>query len=162
MTCICPRKYQNHSYTPTATDVHLKAFDTFAFQLTYLSVQNLTVSSIDKQKRKHRLQNLSISACWWPELHFSHAAPSWYFRKDFPFMAIYLHATLHAEGSWLWTLGGFGVDKSIVNRTERRAEKLDKKNCLRKKKTLKYFEINFIHKDGCKWLANQVGICNRR
>ena len=51
MLCICPRKYQNHSYTPTATDVHLKAFDTFAFQLTYLSVQYLTVSSIDKTKK---------------------------------------------------------------------------------------------------------------
>lgn len=49
--CIHPRKYQTHSYTPTANDVHLKAVDTFAFQLTYLSVQNLTVSSIDKQKK---------------------------------------------------------------------------------------------------------------
>lgn len=143
MLCIHPRIYQNHIYTPTAIDVHLKAFDTFVFQLTYLSVQNLTVSSIDKQKKKHRLQNLSISACWWPELHFSHAAPSWYWRKDFPFMAIYLHATLHAEGSWLCTLRGFGVDKSVVNRAERGAQKLSKKKLL-KEKEHKQFEINSI------------------
>lgn len=152
-----PQLHTNSYWCP------FESIDTFAFQLTYLSVQNLTVSSIDKQtKKKHRLQNLSISACWWPELHFSHAAPSWYFRKDFPFMAIYLHATLHAEGSWLWTLRGFGVDKSIVNRTERGAEKLDKKNCLRKKKQhLNTLKSILVHREGCKWLANQVGICNR-
>lgn len=39
-------------------------------------------------------------------------------------------------------LRGFGVDKSVVNRTGKGAEKLDKKKLLKGGKIFKYVEIN--------------------
>lgn len=46
-----PKKITKPQLQTDSTDVHLKAFDSFASSLTYLSVQDLTVSSIDKQKK---------------------------------------------------------------------------------------------------------------